>query len=105
MYFKYVSNIYFIFFLLYVHVMLIGAKSMKNKNDLNLLLNKEFDTKELCIVEKIFGIEIHKDRKMKKFWVSQKDIKKALERFGMDKGKPFFTLLADHFRLSNMQYP
>lgn len=54
--------------------MLIVTKSLKNVSTLKLLLNKKFGIKNLGVAKKIFGIEIHKDKKARKFWVSQKKV-------------------------------
>lgn len=94
-YFKYVFDDSFIFLLLYINIILIAAKRMKYMNDLKLLLNKEFDMKELGATKKILGMEIYMDRKVKKLWVSQKKyIEKVLQRLSMEKVKLVSTLLS-----------
>ena len=96
----------FIFLLLYVDDMLITAKSIVEVNKLNVLLNREFDIKDLGVAKKIIGMEIRRDRDAKRLWLSQAGyVKKVLERFSMENAKPISTLLANHFCLSTSQCP
>ena len=72
----------FIFLLLYVDDMLIAAKSIVEVNKLKVLLNREFDMKDLGAAKKILGMEIHKDKDATRLWLSQAGyVKKVLERF------------------------
>ena len=69
---------------------------------LKSLLSSEFDMKDLGAAKKILGIEIHRDRRAGKLWLSQKGyIKKVLERFSMLDAKPVSTPLSAHFKLSS----
>lgn len=91
---------------LYVDDMLVAAKSKQKIKELKNMLNEEFDMKDLGIAKKILGIEIHRDRKMGKLWLSQKKyIEKVLQRFGMLKAKPVATPLAAHFKLPSQLSP
>jgi hypothetical protein len=71
------SNDSFVYLLLYVDDMLIAAKSMLEIKRLKSLLGDEFEMKDF--VKKILGMEIHRDRKVGKLYLSQeKDIEKVL---------------------------
>ncbi len=50
--------------------MLIATKDMKEVCRLRSLLGKEFDIKYLGVAKKILGMEINRDRKNRKFWLS-----------------------------------
>lgn len=90
----------FVYFLLYVDDMLIAAKSMVEINKLKTQLSGEFEMKDLGAAKKILGMEIHRDRRAGKFFLSQKNsIEKVLERFGMQNSKPVSIPLAAHFLL------
>ncbi|KAK3010396.1 hypothetical protein RJ639_011710 [Escallonia herrerae] len=66
---------------LYVDDMLIAAKRKSHILHLKKLLSREFDMKDLGSAKKIIGMEIHRDRKAGKLWVTQKNyVKKILER-------------------------
>ena len=62
-----------IYLLLYVDDMLIAAKSMCDIQNLKILLNGEFDMKDLGAAKKILGMEIYRDRTQKKLFLSQND--------------------------------
>ncbi|GJU24648.1 transposable element [Tanacetum coccineum] len=53
----------FIYLLLYVDDMLVAAKDMEEVKKLKILLNTEFDMKDLGAARKILGMEIIRDRK------------------------------------------
>uniref|UniRef100_A0A2N9GFK1 CCHC-type domain-containing protein n=1 Tax=Fagus sylvatica TaxID=28930 RepID=A0A2N9GFK1_FAGSY len=73
---------------------------------LKSLLHKEFEMKDLGVAKKILGMEIRRDRKARKLWLSQKNyIRKVLKKFSMLDAKPVSTPLANHFRLSGSQCP
>ena len=66
------------------------------KND----LFKSFDMKNLGPARQILGMQIPRDRKAKKLWLSQeKYIERILERFNMKHAKPVNTPLGSHFKL------
>ncbi|KAK3040178.1 hypothetical protein RJ639_028428 [Escallonia herrerae] len=70
------------------------------------LLSREFDMKDLGSAKKILGMEIHRDRKAGKLWVTQKSyVEKVLERFSMLNAKPVSTPLGAHFQLSSRLCP
>jgi hypothetical protein len=95
-----------ILLLLYVDDMLIACKDMSKIQELKKQLGDEFDMKDLGAAQKILGIEIRRDRKAGKIWLSQeKYILRVLQRFNMDEAKVVSTPLAAHFQLSAKQRP
>ncbi|KAG8472802.1 hypothetical protein CXB51_034693 [Gossypium anomalum] len=69
-------------------------------------LNEEFEMKDLGQAKKILGMEILRDGKISKLYLSQKGyIEKVLCRFNMKSAKPVSTPLAAHFRLSSALSP
>ena len=65
-YFKEVSSGYFIYLLLYVDDILIACKSLTEIHKLKLLLNGEFEMKDLGSARKILGMEIRRNRSLGK---------------------------------------
>ncbi|KAL0342688.1 UNVERIFIED_CONTAM: Retrovirus-related Pol polyprotein from transposon TNT 1-94 [Sesamum calycinum] len=62
--------------------------------------------KDLGATMKILGMEIHRDRGLRKLWLSQRGyVKKVLDRFGMSKAKSVSTPLPNHVKLSSEQCP
>jgi hypothetical protein len=58
--------------------------------------------KDLGATKQILGMEIHRDRKNGKLWLSQqKYVEKILMRFDMNNVKPVEIPLASHFKLSS----
>lgn len=99
-YYRQLSDGSFVYLLLYVDDMLIIAKNMLEIKRLKSLLSDEFEMKDLGDAKKILGMEIHRNRKVGKLYLSQKTyIEKVLECFGMQNSKPVSTSLAAHFRL------
>jgi hypothetical protein len=95
-----------ILLMLYVDDMLIACRDMSKINELKRLLGREFDMKDLGVAKKILGMEIKRDRKAGKLWLSQKRyIHKVLEKFSMLDAKAVSTPLASHFVLSAKQCP
>ena len=61
---------------------------------------KSFDMKDLGPTRQILGMQILRDRKAKKLWLSQeKYIEWSFERFNMKHAKPISTHLSSHFKL------
>ncbi|KAK3020796.1 LOW QUALITY PROTEIN: hypothetical protein RJ639_047752 [Escallonia herrerae] len=86
--------------------MLIAAKRKSHILYLKKLLSREFDMNDLGSAKKILGMEIHRDKKAGKFWVTQKNyVEKVLERFSMLNDKPVSTPLGAHFQLSSQLCP
>ena len=53
-------------------------------NRLQIQFGEEFETKNLGVVKKILGLEIHRDNKIGKLYLlHKKKNEKVLERFGM----------------------
>ncbi|KAG8473168.1 hypothetical protein CXB51_035114 [Gossypium anomalum] len=101
-YFKKNSDGSFVYLFLYVDDMLIAAKDKGEIRKVKAQLSKEFEMKDLGPAKKILGIEILRDRKASKLYLSQKGyIEKVLCRFNMQSAKPISTPLATHFRLSS----
>ena len=90
----------FIILLLYVDDMLIVGQDAGLIGNLKKDLFKSFDMKDLGIARQILGMQILRDMKAKKLWLSQeKYIKQVLERFNMKHAKPVNTTLGSHFKL------
>lgn len=105
-YFKKFPEGNFIILLLYVDDMLIVGQDAKMINNLKMELSKSFDMKDLGPAKQILGMEIARDRKSRKMWLSQeKYIERVLERFNMNHAKPVSTPLASQFNLSKRDCP
>ncbi|KAG8480959.1 hypothetical protein CXB51_025647 [Gossypium anomalum] len=105
-YFKKNNNGSFVYLLLYVDDMLIAAKDKGEIRKVKAQLSEEFEMKDLGPAKKILGMEILRDRKTSKLYLSQKGyIEKLLCRFNMRSAKPVSTPLAAHFRLSSTLSP
>ncbi|KAG8492178.1 hypothetical protein CXB51_009620 [Gossypium anomalum] len=105
-YFKKNSNGSFVYLLLYDDDMLIAAKDKGEIRKVKAQLSEEFEMKDLGPAKKILGMEILRDRKASKLYLSQKGyIEKVLCRFNMQSAKPVSTPLAAHFRLSSTLSP
>ncbi|GJQ92982.1 retrovirus-related pol polyprotein from transposon TNT 1-94 [Tanacetum coccineum] len=95
-----------IYLLLYVDDMLVATKDMEEVKKLKILLNTEFDMKDLGAARKILGMEIIRDRKHGKLFLSQKSyIEKIISRFGMSSAKSVNTPSSANFRLSTTCAP
>ncbi|KAG8473113.1 hypothetical protein CXB51_035076 [Gossypium anomalum] len=105
-YFKKNSDGSFVYLLLYVDDMLIAAKDKGEIRKVKAQLSEEFEMKDLGPAKEILGIEILRDRKISKLYLSQKGyIEKVLCRFNIQSAKPVSTPLATHFRLSSALSP
>ncbi|KAG8478002.1 hypothetical protein CXB51_027809 [Gossypium anomalum] len=101
-YFKKNSDGSFVYLLLYIDDMLIAAKDKEEIRKVKAQLSEEFEMKDFGPAKKILGMEILRDRKASKLYLSQKGyIEKVLCRFNMQSAKPVSTPLAAHFRLSS----
>lgn len=95
-----------IYLVLYVDDMLVAARDMNDVNRVKKMLKSEFEMKDLGAAKKILGMEIIRDRKKKRLYLSQeKYVRKVLERFNMKDAKPVSTPLAAHFKLSSFDSP
>ena len=100
-YFKQYGDGSFIYLLLYVDDMLIASKDKNLISMLKSQLSKEFEMKDLGAAKRILGMEIHRDRKGEKLYLSQERyLEKVLSKFNMRDCKAVSTPLAAHFRLS-----
>jgi transposase InsO family protein len=96
----------FIILLLYVDDMLIVGHDTSKINNLKKELSKSFAMKDLGSAKQILGMNISRDRKNNKIWLSQERyIEKVLKRFNMSQVKSASTPLANHFKLSSKQSP
>ncbi|KAG8501075.1 hypothetical protein CXB51_003199 [Gossypium anomalum] len=88
-YFKKNSDGSFVYLLLYVDDMLIVAKDKGEIRKVKAQLSEEFEMKDLGPAKKILGMEILRDRKTSKLYLSQKGyIEKVLCRFNIQSAKP-----------------
>jgi aspartate carbamoyltransferase regulatory subunit len=95
-----------IYLLLYVDDMLIAAKDKSEITKLKAQLSKEFEMKDLGAAKKILVMEIIRDIKFDKLYLSQRGyIEKVLRCFNMHNVKPVNTPLDAHFRLSTALCP
>ena len=62
---------YFIFMLLYVEDMLIASNHLCDVNELKSMLGKEFDMKDFGPTKKILEMEIHRNERFRRLWLSQ----------------------------------
>ena len=92
----------YIYLLLYVDDMLIASKDQGEIEKLKSHLSREFEMKDLGEAKKILGMEISRDRRLGRLYLTQKEyLSKVLKRFGMnEKTKPVSTPLAPHFKFS-----
>ena len=72
----------YVYLLIYVDDMLLASKDMEVIDDLKLLLNSEFDMKDLGRAKKILGMEIKKNKKDGMLFLSQERyLKKVLATY------------------------
>ena len=62
------AHLFFCYFMWMI--CLLQQKSILEVNKLKVLLNREFDMKDLGAAKKILGMEIRKDRDAKRLWLS-----------------------------------
>lgn len=94
------------YLLLYIDDMLLASKNMSDIQHFKELFKSKFDMKGLGSSKKIFGMELRRDRRKSKMFISQmKYIEKTLKKFGMDECKIVSTPLVAHFKLSLQQRP
>ncbi|KAL2652471.1 hypothetical protein R1flu_020599 [Riccia fluitans] len=100
-YLKRVSNetLGLVILVLYVDDMLIVAKDKSEVEKLKAQLSAEFSMKDLGPSKRILCMEIHRDVKGGRLWLTQgKYARKVLERFNMLDAKPMSTPLVNHFK-------
>jgi len=75
----------YLLLLLYVDDMLIAAKDLTEIHNLKSQLKSEFEMKDLGAAKKILGMEIKRDRKANRLFLTQKKyLEIVLERSGMN---------------------
>ena len=105
-YYKRFGNDDFIILLLYVDDMLVVGPNKDRIQELKAQLAREFDMKDLGPANKILGMQIHRDRRDRKVWLSQKNyLLKVLRRFNMQDCKPISTPLSVGYKLSSSMCP
>jgi hypothetical protein len=105
-YFKKLNNEIFIILVLYGDDMILAIKRIIGINKLKAHMARTFDMKDLGTTRHILGMEIFRDRRNGKLWLSQqKYVKKILLRFGMNDVKPVSVPLASHFKISSSLCP
>ena len=71
-----------------LNVMLVASTSMFEINRLAQLV-RTFNMEDLGVAKQILGMEIHRDRKDGKLWLSQQEYAvKMLRKFSMNNVKP-----------------
>nr|GEV97802.1 retrotransposon protein, putative, Ty1-copia subclass [Tanacetum cinerariifolium] len=86
--------------------MLIVAPNKDQIRELKDQLSNKFNMKDLGAAKRILGMEIQRDRKIRKLTLSKTDyISKVLKKFNMSSCKPVPTPLAPHFKLSSHEFP
>ncbi|OMO51796.1 Reverse transcriptase, RNA-dependent DNA polymerase [Corchorus capsularis] len=96
----------FIILLLYVDDMLIVGQDVELISKLKDDLSRSFDMKDLGPAKQILGMDIIRDRKAGKLWLSQeKYVERILKRFNMQDAKSVSTPLANHFKLTKKSCP
>ena len=96
----------FIILLLYVDDMLIVGQDANLIQKLKMELSKTFIMKDLGSAKHILGMEILRDKKAAKLWLSpERYIEWILERLNMKNSKPISTPLVGHFKLSKRLCP
>ena len=105
-YFKRYPGEKFIILLLYVDDMLIVGQDRAQISKLKEELAESFEMKDLGPAKQILGMEITRDRKNRRLWLSQERyVERILERFNMKEAKPVTTPLGGHYKLSKSLCP
>ena len=105
-YFKRYPGENFIILLLYVDDMLIVGQDRAQISKLKEELAESFEMKDLGPAKQILGMEITRDRKNRRLWLSQERyVERILERFNMKEAKPVTTPLGGHCKLSKSSCP
>ena len=98
----YTSKVSMAYSLSWCCMLMICLLQAKARNRLKAQLSRTFEMKDLGAGKHILGMEIHRDRKNGKLWLSQqKYVEKVLEKFNMNNVKPVNVPLASHFKISS----
>ena len=105
-YFNKKNNDIFFILVLYVDDMLLASKSITEINKLKAQMARMFDMKDLGTTKQILGMEIFRDKRNGKLWLSQeKYVEKILLRFVMNNLKLVSVHFASHFKISSSLCP
>ncbi|KAL9268540.1 Retrovirus-related Pol polyprotein from transposon TNT 1-94-like protein, partial [Drosera capensis] len=105
-YFKRFSNGKFLILLLYVDDMLVTGQDAQMIAMLKKELSKAFDMKDMGQARQILGMQITRDRKAKRLWLSQeKYVEQVLERVNMKGAKTVSCSLPSHVKWSKKLCP
>ncbi|GKA90565.1 transposable element [Tanacetum coccineum] len=106
-YLKKLQDRSFVYLLLYVDDMLIASQSLDEIEMLKTQLKSEFEMKDLGEAKMILGMEIVRDRKLRKLCLTQKQyLRRVLKCFRFDKQtKRVSTPLASQFKISAAMSP
>ena len=86
--------------------MLVVGPNKDRIQELKAQLAREFDMKDLGPANKILGMQIHRDRKNRKIWLSQKNyMRKIWWHFNMQDCKLVSTPLPMNYKLSSRMCP
>lgn len=86
--------------------MLVTTKNKSEIDKLKTQFSGEFEMKDLEATNKILGMKIYQDKKVRKLYLSQKNyFVKLLERFSIHDSKHVSTPLTNHFKLSTDLLP
>lgn len=81
------------YLLLYVDDMLVSAATIAEVQEIKDQLRVQFETKDLGCARRILGMDIVRNRKEGKLWLTQSDyISKVLKKFYLDKSKLSLSL-------------
>ena len=100
------NNGIFIILVLYVDDMLLARKIITEINRLKDQMARTFDMNDLGATKPILGMEIFRDRRNGKIWLSQQRyVEKIILRFGMNSVKPIYIPFTSHFKFSSSLCP
>lgn len=90
----------------WVDDLLIFANNRKMMNEVKCQLSRSFEMTDLGEAKSFLGLELTRDRKSKKIWLSQQHyIEQILKRFNMDEANPVSTPMSNGDNFSKTQEP
>ncbi|KAL9811853.1 putative RNA-directed DNA polymerase [Arabidopsis thaliana] len=102
-YVKEVSSGEYVYLLIYVHDMLIAAKSVAEINKIKKDLSEGFEMKDMGAASRILGIDISRNRSEGTLELSQSGyLNRVLDRFHMSEAKGVSTPMGAHFKLASV---
>ena len=102
-YVKEVSSGEYVYLLIYVHDMLIAAKSVAEINKIKKDLSEGFEMKDMGAASRILGIDISRNRSKGTLELSQSGyLNRVLDRFHMSEAKGVSTPMGAHFKLASV---